>query len=265
MIVDLHTHTLHSFDGFTTQSELIRACLSRGIGAIAITEHDELCRLDSSEFEKHGINLIPGCEYTTREGAHIIGLFTNVSLPVGSERHIIFSSLEEVGALIFMPHPFKQGSGYLNIYGIDETIEKFDLIERVNGGWKSSKYIPKIQEISRKFSIPMIGCSDSHKACQVGLCVIQLSLGNYSLKNSLKDHIKKIKQEDIKILVDRSILKSHGRKHRRIQKNTIYQKLLTLIPFSIRRMLKRVHYMIGNERYALPAVFEEISPWSEEW
>jgi predicted metal-dependent phosphoesterase TrpH len=264
MILDLHTHTNHSFDGFTTQEELIYACHIRGINAIAITEHDEVCRLDSSEFDRHGIHLIPGCEYTTSEGAHIIGLFTNISLPTGSDRHLIFSSLEEAGSLVIMPHPFKPGSGYLSVYGLDETIEKFDLIERVNGGWKASEYISEIQDISEKFSIPMIGSSDSHRSSQVGLCVIKLKLSNVS-KNSLQTNLKNIKQDDIAILIDRSILIKYGRKIRKFQKSTLYQRLLTFIPMRIRRIIKQTLYKLSKDRFLFPAEFEEISPWGKEW
>lgn len=264
MILDLHTHTSHSYDGFTTQAELIFACQSRGINVVAITEHDKVCKLDPSEFDRHGIHLIPGCEYTTSEGAHIIGLFTDMSLPSGSDRHLIFSSLEEAGSLIIMPHPFKPGSGYLSVYGIDETIEKFDLMERVNGGWKASEFIPQIQDISKKFSIPMIGSSDSHKSCQVGLCVVKLKLSNIS-KNSLKAFLKNMKQEDITIMIDRSILASHGRKIREYQKTSLYQMLLAFIPMRVRRMIKQVRYKLSKDRVLFPAEFEEISPWSDEW
>lgn len=264
MILDLHTHSSHSFDGFTTQEELILACKSRGINAIAITEHDEVCKLDPSEFNKRGIHLIPGCEYTTSEGAHIIGLFTDISLPIGSDRHLIFSTLEQAESLVIMPHPFKPGSGYLSVYGVDETIKKFDLMERVNGGWKASEFISQIQDISKKFSIPMIGSSDSHKSCQVGLCVVKLDLSNMS-KNSLKVNLKNIKQEDITILVDRSILRSHGRNVREYQKSTLYQKLLIFIPMRVRRIIKQVRYKFSKDRFLFPAEFEEISPWGNEW
>lgn len=264
MILDLHTHTNHSFDGFTTQAELIFACQSRGINAIAITEHDQLCKLDPFEFERNGIHLIPGCEYTTSEGAHIIGLFTDISLPIGSDRHLIFSSLEEAESLVIMPHPFKPGSGYLSIYGIDETIKKFDLMERVNGGWKASEFASQIQDISKKYSIPMIGSSDSHKSCQVGLCVVRLDLPNIS-KNSLKVSLKNLKQEDITILVDHSILISHGRKVRGYQKSALYQRFLNLIPMRARRIIKQVQYRFSKDRLLFPAEFKEISPWGNEW
>jgi len=264
MILDLHTHTSHSFDGFTTQAELIFACKSRGINAVAITEHDQVCKLDPLEFDKHGIHLIPGCEYTTSEGAHIIGLFTDISLPVGSDRHLIFSKLEELGCVVIMPHPFKPGSGYLSIYGVDETIKKFDLIERVNGGWRASEFISQIQDISKAFSIPMIGSSDSHQSAQVGLCVTKLKPSNISQK-SLQIKLKNLKQEDIEILIDHSILISHGRKVRKFQKHMYYQRFLTFIPMKVRRIIKKVRYKLRNDRFIFPAKFEEISPWSKEW
>ena len=60
MLIDLHSHTIASYDGFTSESEMIEACLTRGINAIAITEHDKVSNLSPKKFLESNIELISG-------------------------------------------------------------------------------------------------------------------------------------------------------------------------------------------------------------
>ena len=40
MIADLHVHTNYSNDGKSTPQQVIDACIERGIGCVAITDHN---------------------------------------------------------------------------------------------------------------------------------------------------------------------------------------------------------------------------------
>ena len=53
MLVDLHNHSSYSYDGFSSEKEIINACKIRKINAIAITEHDEICKLNYETFKKN--------------------------------------------------------------------------------------------------------------------------------------------------------------------------------------------------------------------
>ena len=79
MTCDLHTHTYHS-DGTDSPRELARLARERGIGAIALTDHNTVAGLD--EFLKatddEGIIGIGGIEFSTdykEIELHVIGLF----------------------------------------------------------------------------------------------------------------------------------------------------------------------------------------------
>ena len=89
MLVDLHNHTYKSHDGFSTDKQIISACKKKGINAIAITEHDVPCRSNSKLYKENDIELIKGCEFTTNNGAHIIGLFI-------SDRNLLDNSREGI-------------------------------------------------------------------------------------------------------------------------------------------------------------------------
>ncbi len=78
MYVDLHTHSTFS-DGRYTPSELVRAALGAGLGALAVTDHDswngveEACRAA----EGTGLKVITGVELGAQapsgESVHILG------------------------------------------------------------------------------------------------------------------------------------------------------------------------------------------------
>lgn len=64
-MINLHVHTLYSaLDGVASPEQYIEACATRGIPAIAITEHGNLSSVPDAYFasKKHGVKYIPGVE-----------------------------------------------------------------------------------------------------------------------------------------------------------------------------------------------------------
>jgi len=84
--IDLHTHTTAS-DGTLTPSELIDYAVSKGLKAIAITDHDNIDGISEamSRAEYHrsqgvDIEVIPGIEFSTGymgSDVHIVGLYVD--------------------------------------------------------------------------------------------------------------------------------------------------------------------------------------------
>ena len=78
---DLHTHTTAS-DGTDTPEELMRKALEKGIGTLAITDHDTLSGVrEVLGRAPEGLRLIPGVELSCRGKAgkcHILGLGVDV-------------------------------------------------------------------------------------------------------------------------------------------------------------------------------------------
>jgi predicted metal-dependent phosphoesterase TrpH len=62
-MVDLHTHS-NASDGSLSPAELVRAAADRGLGALALTDHDTIAGLEEArrEAELRGIRLNPGIE-----------------------------------------------------------------------------------------------------------------------------------------------------------------------------------------------------------
>lgn len=85
-LVDLHIHSTAS-DGSCTPSEIVKLAVRQKLSALALTDHDTISGLEEAEEagKEHGIEIIRGCELSTRIGndsIHIVGLF----LPRDSQR-----------------------------------------------------------------------------------------------------------------------------------------------------------------------------------
>ncbi len=77
--VDLHTHSTAS-DGELTPPELVRLALERGLGTIALTDHDSVAGIDAAQQAARGTSLqvIPGVELSAdveKGEVHVLGYF----------------------------------------------------------------------------------------------------------------------------------------------------------------------------------------------
>ncbi len=78
-LVDLHLHTRYS-DGAFTPGELVRAATTKGLAAIAVTDHDTLEGVAETKRagEAAGLEVIAGVEITARveqQEIHLLGYF----------------------------------------------------------------------------------------------------------------------------------------------------------------------------------------------
>ena len=83
--VDLHLHTTAS-DGVMTPSEIVNMQKSKGLQAIAITDHDTIEGLEEGllEGEKIGFEVIPGVEISAEHSPgsmHLLGYFLDIHHP----------------------------------------------------------------------------------------------------------------------------------------------------------------------------------------
>ena len=73
--VDLHMHTDHSYDCATPVEVLLAEARARGLGAIAVTDHNEISGALEAETKASGIKVVVGEEVKTAEQGEVIGLF----------------------------------------------------------------------------------------------------------------------------------------------------------------------------------------------
>lgn len=90
---DLHSHTLCS-DGALTPEALVDLAASRGLQALAVTDHDTIDGLERARArgQTAGIEIVPGIELSIEEGSmdvHLLGYF--ISRP-----SVLTSALDEI-------------------------------------------------------------------------------------------------------------------------------------------------------------------------
>jgi len=95
--VDLHTHTYYS-DGALSPYELVRLAKSRGIAALAVTDHDTVDGLPEAADagEKFGVEVVNGVEMRVTLGEqelHLLGYFFDPENE-GLRRHFEYFSIE---------------------------------------------------------------------------------------------------------------------------------------------------------------------------
>lgn len=85
LFADLHLHTTES-DGTWEPKELVKEAVSRGLSAIAITDHDTTAGVSEAiSFAPKELTVIPGIELSSvapdGEEVHILGLWININYP----------------------------------------------------------------------------------------------------------------------------------------------------------------------------------------
>ena len=84
-MIDLHVHTTCS-DGTFSPEEVVRLAATRGLTALAITDHDTVLGVPAAaqEGDKHGIEVVPGLEISSQWNhgiMHILGYFIDIDHP----------------------------------------------------------------------------------------------------------------------------------------------------------------------------------------
>jgi len=231
-----------SYDGYTSNTDLLKACIKKKINLIAITEHDKVNKIDLYEFKKNGIYVIYGCEYTSDCGAHIIGLFVNSPISNASAIEIV-KHIKNEGGLVVIPHPYKPRSGLCYVYkDASDILALSDIIEVYNGGHYGGENEKKlIIDISIKYNIALIASSDAHKQNEIGYYVTRFDVKHI---NDLKSILLYGNRE---FYINSRIIKKQ-RAINELQKKELYQKIVMIVPYFVKRMIKIMCYFITKKK-----------------
>ncbi len=158
---DLHVHSLASADGSSTIGQLAAEAKTRGLAAIAISDHD-MC---TPPPENSGVLLIPAVEISTDSG-HVLGLF--LKEPVRAEflsgyppLAACAAEIRRCGGAAVLAHPFAPQK--LD----EESLRKLplDAIEAANA---RAALHPganeKARALAQAMGLPATGGSDAHSA-----------------------------------------------------------------------------------------------------
>ena len=169
--VDLHMHTDHSPDCATPVEVLLETARDRGLGAIAITDHNEVSgALAAREVAEQmgGIKVIVAEEVKTAEQGEVIGLFLEEKIPRGMTMAETIAAIRAQGGLVYVPHPFDRFHSVPDYEHLTEMVGDIDILEVFNPRVALTAFNDEAERFARKYRIVPGAGSDSHVAQGLG-------------------------------------------------------------------------------------------------
>ncbi len=169
--VDLHMHTDHSPDCATPVEVLLETARDRGLGAIAITDHNEVSgALEAREIaaEMGDIKVIVAEEVKTAEQGEVIGLFLEERIPKGLTMAETIAEIRRQGGLVYVPHPFDRFHSVPDYEHLLDIVEEIDVLEVFNPRVAVTAFNEEAERFARKYRIVPGAGSDSHVAQGLG-------------------------------------------------------------------------------------------------
>jgi hypothetical protein len=174
--VDLHMHTDHSNDCETPVEVLLEAAREAGLGAIAVTDHNEISgALEAREKAKAaGLKVIVGEEVKTAEQGEVIGLFIEEKIPRGLTMAETVAEIKRQGGLVYVPHPFDRMHSVPDYEHLLPILDDVDAIEVFNPRVAIGAFNEEAVRFAAKYRIVAGAGSDSHVAQGLGSVRIRM-------------------------------------------------------------------------------------------
>ncbi len=162
--VDLHMHTDHSYDCATPVEVLLAEARAKGLGAIAVTEHNEISgALAAADLSgKTGVKVIVGEEVKTAEQGEVIGLFIKEKIPRGLTLQETIAEIKRQGGIVYVPHPFDRMHSVPDYKHLLDVIDEIDVLEIFNPRVAISEYNAEAVRFAAKYRIIAGAGSDAH-------------------------------------------------------------------------------------------------------
>ncbi|HEY1277051.1 MAG TPA: glycosyltransferase [Thermoleophilaceae bacterium] len=172
--VDLHMHTDHSPDCATPVDTLLDTAKRVGLGAIAVTDHNEISGALEARERADGIRVIVAEEVKTADQGEVIGLFIEEKIPRGMTLDETIAEIRRQGGLVYVPHPFDRMHAVPDYEHLLGVVEDIDAIEVFNPRVAFSAFNEEAARFAAKYRIPAGAGSDSHVAQGLGSVKIRM-------------------------------------------------------------------------------------------
>ncbi|MCW3016850.1 MAG: hypothetical protein JWO02_3942 [Solirubrobacterales bacterium] len=174
--VDLHMHTDHSHDCATPVEVLLATARDQGLGAIAVTDHNEVSgALDAqAKAAEYGVKIIIGEEVKTASQGEVIGLFLTEKIPRGLTLQETVAEIKRQGGLVYVPHPFDRMHAVPDYEHLLDIVEDVDAIEVYNPRVAIGSFNEEAERFAAKYRIIAGAGSDSHVAQGLGSVRIRM-------------------------------------------------------------------------------------------
>ncbi len=172
--VDLHMHTDHSPDCATPVEVLLATARAQGLGAIAITDHNEISGALDARAKAEGIKVIVAEEVKTASQGEVIGLFIEEKIPRGMSLEETVAEIKRQGGLVYVPHPFDRLHSVPDYEHLLPIIDQVDAIEVFNPRVAIGAFNEEAARFAAKYRIPAGAGSDAHVAAGLGSVRIRM-------------------------------------------------------------------------------------------
>jgi hypothetical protein len=175
---DLHMHTDHSPDCATPVPLLLETARERGLGAIAVTDHNEVTgALEARELADgmDGFQVIVAEEVKTAEQGEVIGLFIEEKIPRGMSMAETIAEIRRQGGLVYVPHPFDRLHSVPDYEHLLDVVDEIDILEVFNPRIAFSAFNEEAERFAAKYRIVPGAGSDSHVPQGLGSVRIRVS------------------------------------------------------------------------------------------
>ncbi len=176
-------HTDHSGDCETPVEVLLATAKEVGLGAIAVTDHNEIsgaleAREKAAESNARGgrdrIKVIVGEEVKTAEQGEVIGLFIEQKIPRGMTMAETVAEIKRQGGLVYVPHPFDRMHAVPDYEHLLPILDDVDAIEVFNPRVAIGAFNEEAVRFAAKYRIVAGAGSDSHVAQGLGSVRIRM-------------------------------------------------------------------------------------------
>ncbi len=172
--VDLHMHTDHSGDCATPVEVLLATARERGLGAIAVTDHNEISGALEARAKANGVKVIVGEEVKTASQGEVIGLFIEEKIPRGLTLAETVAEIKRQGGLVYVPHPFDRLHSVPDYEHLLTILGDVDAIEVFNPRVAIGSFNEEAARFAAKYRIVAGAGSDSHVAQGLGSVRIRM-------------------------------------------------------------------------------------------
>jgi predicted metal-dependent phosphoesterase TrpH/glycosyltransferase involved in cell wall biosynthesis len=171
---DLHMHTDHSPDCATPVDVLLETAKRRGLGAIAITDHNEISGALEARERARGIKVIVSEEVKTADEGEVIGLFIEDKIPRGMTMKETIDAIHSQGGLAYVPHPFDRLHSVPDYEHLLRLVGDLDVLEVFNARVAVRGFNEEAQRFADKYRLVAGAGSDSHVPQGLGTVKIRM-------------------------------------------------------------------------------------------